>query len=105
MAGTSAILYDATHLFTLHIYCFFIYAKRVYEIFNTAIYDLFLLFNGKKFNPLRNRKDTCTAPTEELLLLRTLLGTLVFVVLIALYPTVFVYYFACKILNLLVEIT
>lgn len=113
MAGFTAVLYDLSHLFSLHIYCFYVYARKLYLLFNEAISNLFLLFNGKKFNPLRNRKDhliAATAPSsidviqnQELLLQRTLLGTLLFVVLILLWPTVAVYYFSCKVLNGVVD--
>jgi len=113
MAGFTAVLYDLSHLFSLHIYCFYVYARKVYFLFNEGISNLFLLFNGKKFNPLRNRKDHLVAASgsssidviqnQELLLQRTLLGTLLFVVLILLWPTVAVYYFSCKVLNGMVD--
>ncbi|KOB59338.1 hypothetical protein PFHG_01094 [Plasmodium falciparum HB3] len=49
------------------------------------MYSLYLLFNGKKWNILKLRVDTNYYSNEEVLL-----GTILFTILIFLYPTIFV---------------
>ena len=44
---------------------------------------------GRKFNPLRNRTEPATYEVDELLL-----GTILFVMLSAIFPTIMAFYFA-----------
>ncbi|CAI2181191.1 10048_t:CDS:10, partial [Funneliformis geosporum] len=53
----------------------------------TILYSLFNLFQGKKWNTLRNRIDSCDYDLDQLLL-----GTILFTLLTFLFPTVVVYY-------------
>ena len=91
---------DFTHLFTLHIFCFYRYAEVFHTIIKSAISNYWLLFRGKKYNPLRNRKDKISLGTDEVILSRTILGSALFCVSILLYPTVFIYFLVCKVLYL-----
>jgi len=92
-----AFLSDLLSLLTIHIYCFHVYAARLYQLQINALMSLWRLFRGKKYNPLRNRVDTAECDTQQLFL-----GTLIFTVLIFLLPTVLVYYVVFSVLRLLI---
>lgn len=48
-----AFLSDLLSLLTIHIYCFHVYAARLYQLQINALLSLWRLFRGKKYNPLR----------------------------------------------------
>ena len=79
---------DMLSLLTLHIYCFYVAAARIYGWQLGIIISLFHLFRGKKQNVLRNRIDSCDYELDQLLL-----GTILFTLLTFLLPTVIVFYF------------
>ncbi|KAG1471322.1 hypothetical protein G6F56_002191 [Rhizopus delemar] len=72
---------------TLHVYCFYMVAARIFNWQLNILYSLFNLFRGKKKNVLRNRIDSCDYDLDQLLL-----GTSLFTLLTFLFPTVFIYY-------------
>ncbi|CEG78349.1 hypothetical protein RMATCC62417_12972 [Rhizopus microsporus] len=78
---------DFLAFMTLHIYCFYTVAARIFNWQLVILYSLFNLFRGKKKNVLRNRIDSCDYDLDQLLL-----GTSLFTLLTFLFPTVFVYY-------------
>lgn len=78
---------DFLAFMTLHIYCFYMVAARIFNWQLVILYSLFNLFRGKKKNVLRNRIDSCDYDLDQLLL-----GTSLFTLLTFLFPTVFVYY-------------
>ena len=78
---------DLLSLCTLHIYCSYVAAARMYGWQLTIITSLFHLFRGKKRNVLRNRIDSCDYELDQLLL-----GTILFTLLFFLLPTVVVFY-------------
>lgn len=81
---------DLLSLLTLHLSVFYFIARTIYTSFLYLLGALFLLFRGKKRNPLRgNRIDDATYEVDQLLL-----GTILFTLLAFLFPTVFVYYLA-----------
>ena len=105
-----------TYVLTLHIYCFYIYASKLYKLSNSLIKNLYLLFKGKKHNPLRNNRiDSCYinkiaegGPNSgqinlnfenKLILQRTILSSLLFCITLLLWPTFLVYYLVCCFLN------
>ncbi|KRY73980.1 Phosphatidylinositol N-acetylglucosaminyltransferase subunit Q [Trichinella pseudospiralis] len=115
-----AVLYDSISLFTVHVFCFYVYAGRIFFYVDSVIYRLlnnFLkgafdrfyqlqlnglislgrLFRGKKYNPLRNRVDSCCFDKEQLLL-----GTVAFTIFFFLLPTIFTYYVVFSSLRLIV---
>ncbi|XP_035228892.1 phosphatidylinositol N-acetylglucosaminyltransferase subunit Q-like isoform X2 [Stegodyphus dumicola] len=83
-----SVFSDIISLATIHIYCFYGYAARLYAYQMVTLSALWRLFRGKKWNPLRQRVDSYTYDVHQLYL-----GTLIFTVLLFLLPTVMVYYF------------
>ena len=65
----------------------FIYACRWHGLQTRVLSSLWRLFRGKKRNVLRGRIDSCDYSLDQLLL-----GTLLFTLLVFLFPTTFVYY-------------
>ncbi|KAJ3207130.1 phosphatidylinositol N-acetylglucosaminyltransferase subunit gpi1 [Dinochytrium kinnereticum] len=82
-----ALLSDLFAITTLHIYVFYNVAAKIYNWQVKVILSLFTLFRGKKRNVLRNRVDSAEFDLDQLLL-----GTILFTVLVFLFPTVAVYY-------------
>jgi phosphatidylinositol glycan class Q protein len=76
------VIYDNSHLFVLYGCC-----ENFFNWQLTILYSLFNLFQGKKWNTLRNRIDSCDYDLDQLLL-----GTILFTLLTFLFPTVVVYY-------------
>ena len=88
MTMTISLVIDALNLFTLHLTGFYSIGRAVYVFFLYVLDSLFNLFRGKKRNPLRaGRIDDASYELDQLLL-----GTIFFVLLTFLFPTVFVYY-------------
>lgn len=82
-----SLLSDLLALMTLHVYCFYMVAARIFNWQLIILYSLFNLFRGKKRNMLRNRIDACDYDLDQLLL-----GTCLFTLLTFLFPTVVIYY-------------
>ncbi|KAI8993400.1 N-acetylglucosaminyl transferase component-domain-containing protein [Pilobolus umbonatus] len=78
---------DFLALMTLHVYCFYMVAARIFNWQLVILNSLFNLFRGKKRNVLRNRIDSCDYDLDQLLL-----GTSLFTLLTFLFPTVVIYY-------------
>ncbi|GBM87347.1 Phosphatidylinositol N-acetylglucosaminyltransferase subunit Q [Araneus ventricosus] len=91
------LLSDLIALATIHIYCFYGYAARLYGYQFIALSSLWRLFRGKKWNPLRQRVDSYTYNIHQLFL-----GTLIFTVLLFLLPTVVIYYVVFTCLRIMV---
>jgi phosphatidylinositol glycan class Q protein len=81
------VMSDLLSLATLHIRLFYSLAARWHGLQTKALTSLWRLFRGKKRNVLRRRIDACHYSMDQLLL-----GTLLFTVLVFLFPTTFVYY-------------
>lgn len=62
--------------------------RRLYRSFVQILVSLWRLFRGNKFNPLRNRVDTCIYTLDELFV-----GTLAFVIACYLVPSVAAYHY------------
>ncbi|KAJ3102720.1 phosphatidylinositol N-acetylglucosaminyltransferase subunit gpi1 [Phlyctochytrium planicorne] len=73
---------DVFAITTLHIYVFYNVASKIYNWQVTVIFSLFTLFRGKKMNVLRRRVDSAEYDVDQLLL-----GTILFTVLVFLFPT------------------
>ncbi|KAI8067120.1 N-acetylglucosaminyl transferase component-domain-containing protein [Gongronella butleri] len=82
-----ALLSDMLAVLTMHLYCFYMVAARIFNWQLVTVYALFNLFRGKKRNMLRHRIDNCDYDLDQLLL-----GTCLFTLLTFLFPTVFLYY-------------
>ncbi|GIY53096.1 phosphatidylinositol N-acetylglucosaminyltransferase subunit Q [Caerostris darwini] len=91
------LLNDLISLATIHIYCFYGYAARLYGYQVIALSSLWRLFRGKKWNPLRQRVDSYTYNIHQLFL-----GTLIFTVFLFLLPTVMIYYLVFTCLRIMV---
>lgn len=82
-----SLLIDFFNLLSFHIYLFYHISSKLYHWQANAIVSLFYLFCGKKKNVLRKRIDYDFFELDELLL-----GTLLFIILIFLLPTVLSFY-------------
>lgn len=83
----AALLSDLLTFSTFHIYCIYVYAARLYGVQMKGLISLWRLFIGRKYNPLRKRVDSHQYTHNQLFI-----GTLVFTVLIFLFPTTLLYY-------------
>ncbi|KAK6463063.1 glycosylphosphatidylinositol synthesis N-acetylglucosaminyltransferase complex, subunit PIG-Q/GPI1 [Scheffersomyces coipomensis] len=86
---------DIINALTVHIYCFYYTSTKIYKRQLDIIKSLFQLFRGKKYNVLRNRIDNLNNYEDDdssLEIDQLLLGTLLFMILILLLPTVFAFY-------------
>ncbi|RKP19761.1 N-acetylglucosaminyl transferase component, partial [Rozella allomycis CSF55] len=84
--GLSLII-DIFSFSYFHFTLFYSMTSRIYHWHIGLLISLFHLFQGKKYNVLRNRFEPSDFSSNQLLL-----GTIMFTVLTFLFPTVFVYY-------------
>eukprot|EP00943_MAST-04B_sp_MAST-4B-sp1_P003525 g3525.t1 len=82
-----AVLVDMVHCVTVHILLIYSVFASVHSFTLNVIASLWQLFRGRKRNILRNRVDTLDFSMEQLLL-----GTILFTILVFLFPTFAVYY-------------
>lgn len=82
-----ASCHDFLKFLNLYLICYYIIILRILLLQTTGLLSLWRLFKGQKFNPLRKRVDSCNYDTNQLLL-----GTLLFTILLFLYPTTLVLY-------------
>ncbi|XP_065325474.1 phosphatidylinositol N-acetylglucosaminyltransferase subunit Q-like isoform X2 [Gordionus sp. m RMFG-2023] len=82
-----AFMADVTTLMALHIFCLYVYASKIYNTLIVALISLFRLFRGKKWNSLRKRVDHASYEIDQLFL-----GTLIFTILLFIFPSVFIFY-------------
>lgn len=92
-----SLLQDIISLLTLHIYCFYVFASRLYYFQVYALSSLWRLFRGKKWNMLRQRVDTASYDIDRLFI-----GTLFFTIFLFLLPTTMVYYTLFTALQLII---
>ncbi|GAB67366.1 N-acetylglucosamine transferase [Plasmodium cynomolgi strain B] len=88
---------DYLKLITAHVTLIFAFLTKILSIFHSNMYSLYLLFNGKKWNILKLRVDTNYYTNEEVIL-----GTVLFTILIFLYPTVFVLFLVFGIIYVII---
>ncbi|ETB56764.1 hypothetical protein YYC_05148 [Plasmodium yoelii 17X] len=79
---------DYLRFATVHVTIIFFFFKKIFSIFHSTMYSLYLLFNGKKWNVLKSRVDTNYYTNKEVIL-----GTMLFAILIFLFPTVVILLF------------
>lgn len=91
-------LIDLFLVVTLHLYGFYHTATKVYNRQMECIKSLFQLFRGKKYNVLRHRLDSLDLD-NTLRIDQLVLGTLMFMVLIYLLPTVFAFYLVFSVIR------
>ncbi|RUS83697.1 hypothetical protein EGW08_008545 [Elysia chlorotica] len=89
------LLRDLLSMLTLHIYCFYVYAAKIFSLQVYTMGSLWRLFRGKKWNALRSRVDSAVYSTDQLFV-----GTLFFTVLLFLLPTTALYYAVFTLLRL-----
>lgn len=82
-----AISLDVLRLLSLHVFYLYIMTARIFSMSLNGLYSLFQLFRGKKWNVLRQRVDSASYGIEQLLI-----GTILFSVIIFLFPTVTTFY-------------
>ena len=91
-----ASLSDLILILTIHIHCFYAYARRLAVSQYRGLLALWRLFLGKKYNPLRDRVDSADNNVEQLFL-----GTIIFTILLFLMPTTATFFAVFLILKLL----
>ncbi|XP_044758562.1 phosphatidylinositol N-acetylglucosaminyltransferase subunit Q [Coccinella septempunctata] len=82
-----ALISDILSLTTFHVYCIYVYAAKLFQLQVKSIISLWRLFIGRKYNPLRERVDSCHYTQHQLFI-----GTLGFTILLFLLPTTTLYY-------------
>ncbi|KXS20886.1 Gpi1-domain-containing protein [Gonapodya prolifera JEL478] len=82
-----ALLSDLVALSTAHIYCFYLISTTLEGLFVTGVRSLLYVFQGLKYNTLRNRVERHSYDLDQLLL-----GTIALTLLVFLFPTIWVYY-------------
>ncbi|XP_076267055.1 phosphatidylinositol glycan anchor biosynthesis class Q isoform X1 [Rhynchophorus ferrugineus] len=95
-----AIFCDIISIVTFHTYCIYVYAARLFYLQIRGLSALWRLFIGRKFNPLRNRVDSCEYSSNQLFI-----GTLGFTIMLFLLPTTLMYYTVFVALRLATVIT
>ncbi|XP_069122855.1 phosphatidylinositol N-acetylglucosaminyltransferase subunit Q-like [Argopecten irradians] len=90
------MLQDIVSMMTLHVYCFYVYAARLYRLQVYTLSALWRLFRGKKWNTLRQRTDSSSFDVDQLFV-----GTLLFTILLFMLPTTLLYYTVFTLLRLL----
>jgi len=91
-----SLVSDVLSVVTLHSYCFYVYAARLYNFQLKKLIALFRLFTGRKWNVEKNQVDIVPYKADRLFL-----GTLCFTVLLFLLPTTAMYYGVFTILRLI----
>ncbi|RWS05067.1 uncharacterized protein B4U79_12223 [Dinothrombium tinctorium] len=92
-----SLLSDLLSLITIHIYCFYGYATRLYGFQASSLWSLWRLFRGKKWNQLKHRVDSYSYGNDQLFI-----GTLTFTILLFLLPTMLLYYLVFLALRLII---
>eukprot|EP00057_Strongylocentrotus_purpuratus_P008987 XP_011663461.1 PREDICTED: phosphatidylinositol N-acetylglucosaminyltransferase subunit Q-like [Strongylocentrotus purpuratus] len=92
-----ALASDLLSALTFHIYCFYVYAARIYSLQISGLLSLARLFQGKKWNVLRQRVDSCSYDVDQLFM-----GTLLFTMLFFMLPTTALFYVVFTVLRLLI---
>nr|SVE92581.1 EOG090X0BA1 [Megafenestra aurita] len=82
-----ALLNDLITMASLHCYCFYVYAARLYGVTLHGLRSTLRMFGGRKWNPLRSRIDSGQFTWDQLCV-----GMFIFSSLLLLLPTLFVYY-------------
>ena len=82
-----ACFHDFLKFLNLYLICYYVIVLRLLQLQTTGLLSLWRLLQGQKLNPLRERVDSCDYDTNQLLL-----GTLLFSILLFLYPTTLVLY-------------
>ena len=68
-------------------YLYYIVMSRIYRMFVSTTYSLFLLFRSKRYNILKNRTEKTLFEMDQLVL-----GTIIFVPFVLAFPTVAIFY-------------
>ncbi|KAL5018375.1 hypothetical protein ScPMuIL_004097 [Solemya velum] len=89
------LIQDILSTLTLHIYCFYVYAARLYRLQISSLASLWRLFRGKKWNAQLRRVDSAIYNVDQLFF-----GTLLFTILLFLLPTTTLYYFVFTLLRI-----
>lgn len=96
-----AVSVDIFHVLSLHIYAMYSILRAIYVFFLRAASELFDVFRSKKRNPLHGgRLDHAEHTFDQLFV-----GTILFTLLVFLFPTVLMYYLACALPLFLVHST
>lgn len=97
LSAQICLLQDIISTTTLHIYCYYVYAARLYRLQVYVLSALWRLFRGKKWNVLRHRVDSASFDVDQLFV-----GTLLFTIFLFLLPTTALYYTVFTLLRMVV---
>ncbi|VDI68687.1 phosphatidylinositol glycan, class Q [Mytilus galloprovincialis] len=97
LSAQICLLKDIISTTTLHIYCYYVYAARLYRLQVYVLSALWRLFRGKKWNVLRRRVDSASFDVDQLFV-----GTLLFTIFLFLLPTTALYYTVFTLLRMVV---
>ena len=103
-----SFLLDLMGLITFHIHVFYYCSAKVYRKQLDIIKSLFQLFRGKKYNVLKNRIDNLNnyeINGDSFEIDQLLLGTLIFMIMIFLLPTVFAFYLVFSCIHVIILMT
>ena len=90
-----SIICDLFSLATIHVFCFYGYAARLYSFQTRSLSALWRLFRGKKWNQLKCRVDSYSYEYDRLFI-----GGISFTIVVFLLPTVLLYYCVFLLLRL-----
>lgn len=90
---------DLLRMATMHLRLMYVGLRAIFAFFARAASELFDVFRSRKRNPLQGgRLDRAEHDVDQLFV-----GTILFTLLVFLFPTVFLYYLACAVPFFLVQ--
>lgn len=92
-----ALLSDLITVASLHSYCFYVYAARLYGLALHGLRSTLRMFGGRKWNPLRQRVDSGHFNWDQLCV-----GMFIASTLLLLLPTIVVFYTVFSVLRVFV---
>jgi phosphatidylinositol glycan class Q protein len=99
---TLALIHDFLKFLNLHLMSFYIFSLKILSLQISSLISFWRLFRGCKYNPLRNRVDSCHYNPNQLVL-----GTLLFTILLFLLPTSLLFhviFFAIRIVQFSIQL-
>lgn len=82
-----AVSHDFLKFLNIYLICFYLISGKILSLQISALVSFWRLFRGQKYNPLRQRVDSCDYDTNQLIL-----GTIFFTSLLFLLPTTVMFY-------------
>jgi hypothetical protein len=93
-----SMIRDILGVMSSFIFFFYILFSKIYSSQLNAITSFWRFFRGWKYNKLRDRMDACDYSSSQMIL-----GTILFTLLVFLFPTISVYYFSFTMFRILIN--